>query len=325
MPRLKTAIGVAAVAFVSLGSSYATAQDSDADAERLFREGQRLLEERRFGEACPKFEQAYRKDRQLGTLINLAFCHKEQGAIWYAWLEFKEAEVRATELNRPDRREFARQRLLELEKQLPKVVIDNPRKMPLTEVLVEEKKVPEAERGAVFAAEEGRRKFTFRAKGKKQATVMVTVARGERAQHVVAPEMEDASGDDLPPAASAPLDPPRKVDSGSEAPAGDGTQRTLGWTAIAVGGVAGAVGAVTGIMTFTNGCANTQEPPQCTDAVRSSGDTTGAISTVSFIVAGVAIASGIVLLVTAPPASTASSAKRSPRLGFGVTGLSGTF
>ena len=92
--------------------------DKDADAERLFREGQKLLEERRYGEACPKFEAAYKKDQQLGTLLNLAYCHKEQGATWLAWVEFKEAEVKATELKRNDRRDFARQRMAELEKSL---------------------------------------------------------------------------------------------------------------------------------------------------------------------------------------------------------------
>jgi hypothetical protein len=138
------AIVALALVLVAGGVSSAHAQTREADAERLFREGQKLMEERRYGEACPKFEAAYKKDGALGTLINLAFCHKEQGAIWYAWLEFREAEVKATELNRPERRDFAHARLTELEKNLPKVVIDNPRKVPLTEVLVEDRKVWEA-------------------------------------------------------------------------------------------------------------------------------------------------------------------------------------
>jgi hypothetical protein len=307
------------------------AQDSDADAERLFREGQKLLEERRFGEACPKFEQAYRKDRQLGTLINLAFCHKEQGAIWYAWLEFKEAEVRATELNRPDRRDFARQRLAELEKLLPKVVVDNPRKMPLTQVLVEEKRVPEAERGAVFAAEEGNRKFIFRAKGKKPATQMVNVAKGERAQHVVVPEMEDAGPDDAPPPdhADAPSKPEVVGSDAAPDPNPGATQRTLGWVAIGAGGVALAIGSVTGLMAIT-----------AEDKTAASAHDAATVSTISFIVAGVGIGGGLVLLLTAAPSRSASATgamrtrtvatqraglRITPELGAGWAGLSGRF
>ena len=201
----------ALVALVAAGLIVGTprvawAQDREVDAERLFREGQKLLEERRFGEACPKFEAAYSKDHSLGTLINLAFCHKEEGALWYAWLEFREAEVKATELNRPDRRDFAKQRLTELEKQLPKVIIDNPRKVPLTDVLVEDRKVWEAERGAVFAAEVGTRRFIFKARGRKNGALLVNIVKGEKLQHVTVPDMEE--GSDEPPKTDTPSDAP---------------------------------------------------------------------------------------------------------------------
>lgn len=329
-----------AIALV-LASGSAAAQDREADAERLFREGQKLLEERRFGEACPKFEQAYSKDRQLGTLINLAFCHKEQGAIWYAWLEFREAEVKATELNRLDRRDFARQRLGELDKQLPRVVIDNPQKVSLTDVLVEDRKVWEAEHGAPFAAEQGQRKFVFRAKGKKPATVLITIAGSPRVQHVQVPEMEDGSPDP-PPAppqvneqAAAP--PPKTGDAGTERDAGS-MQRTIGWLAIGVGGVATVVGAIEGLITLSSPCSGGKG---CEPDERSSARTTGTIADVSFILAGIGIGGGAILLLTAPSAPSTQSATRvrpapraagagitphvTPRLGLGFIGLSGTF
>lgn len=326
-----------------LVSGAAAAQDREADAERLFREGQKLLEERRFGEACPKFEQAYSKDRQLGTLINLAFCHKEQGAIWYAWLEFREAEVKANELNRLDRRDFAKQRLVELEKQLPKLVVDNPQKVPLTDVLVEDRKVFEAERGAPFAAEQGQRKFVFRAKGKKPATALINVTGANKTQHVVVPEMEEGSADPPPPApvAAAPRDP-KGADAGTKADADAGsTQRTLGWVAIGVGGAAVVVGSITGLVTLSSPCSSGKlcEPDQ-----RDSAQSTGTISDVSFILGGLGIAGGVALLLTAPSSPPAASTQGTsqgtsrgrasartggagvtPQLGLGFVGLSGRF
>jgi hypothetical protein len=331
----------ASLALVLLTSS-AAAQTNEADAERLFREGQKLLEERRFGEACPKFEAAYSKDHSLGTLINLAFCHKEQGALWYAWLEFREAEVKATELNRTDRREFAKQRLVELEKQLPKVILDNPQKVPLTDVLVEDRKVWEAERGAVFAAEAGQRRFIFKAKGKKNAAVMVNVVKGDRPQRVTVPEMED--GAEAPaPSDRAPEPAPAKPDAAASSDSNRGsTQRTLGWVALGVGGVAAIIGTIEGIATFSNPCHGGKVGPECTPEERDSGSSTGAISDVSFVVAGLAVAGGLVLLLTAPsasppPAATAatrvvprSAASRrsisvTPKIGLGWASLSGTF
>jgi hypothetical protein len=336
---------------VLLGSGGAAAQDREADAERLFREGQKLLEERRFGEACPKFEAAYTKDHSLGTLINLAFCHKEQGAIWYAWLEFREAEVKATELNRPDRRDFAKQRLTELEKQLPKIVVDNPHKVPLTDVLVEDRKVWEAERGVVFAAEAGQRRFIFKAKGKRPAAALINVMKGDKVQHVSVPAMEDGVEAPAGNNGDHALDPPspKAEAAASSDPNAGSTQRTLGWVALGVGGVAAIIGGVAaiigtieGVSTFSNPCHGGKTGPECTPEERDSGSTTGAIADVSFVVAGLAVAGGLFLLLTAPSASSApppAAAKRvvrplpshapavsvTPRLGLGWASVSGTF
>jgi hypothetical protein len=329
------------VAF-ALGASGAHAQNKEADAERLFREGQKLLEERRFGEACPKFELAYSKDRQLGTLLNLAFCHKEQGALWYAWLEFREAELKATELNRVDRRDFAKQRLLELEKQLPRLVVDNPRKVPLTDVLIEDRKVWDAERGHVFAAEPGQRKFVFRAQGKMPATSLIKVSGSPKVQHVSVPVMQDGAAE--APAttdvgATAEAADPTDTDAKAGARTGS-TQRTLGWIAMGVGAVAAVVGVVEGIITLSSPCNGGKA---CDADDRSSASTTGTISDVSFVVAGLGLGGGAILLLTAPSPSRARSALGpapstglerparaggldvTPRLGLGFVGLTGRF
>jgi hypothetical protein len=332
------------LALMAAKSGTAAAEDKDSDAERLFREGQKLMEERNFGAACPKFEAAYTKDRALGTLINLAFCHKEQGAIWYAWLEFREAESKAIELNRADRRDFAKQRLAELEQKLPKVVIDNPQKIPLTDVLVEDRKVWEAERGAVFAAESGERKLTFRARGKKQATKIINVVgKGDKVQHVSLPEMED--GADEPPPVERALPPVKdkdKVEPSAKRDSNAGsTQRTLGWVAVGIGGVAAVVGTITGISTLQNQCAGNKCPlatrkPAEEEAIDSA-NTSGAISTVSFVLAVLGVGGGLALVFTAPTASGTTAIDRStpmprktgvaisPQIGAGWAGLSGTF
>ena len=306
-----------AVVLVAGSASVVHAQTREADAERLFREGQKLMEERRYGEACPKFEAAYKKDGALGTLINLAFCHKEQGAIWYAWLEFREAEVKATELNRLDRRDFAHGRLAELEKNLPKVIIDNPHKVALTDVLVEDRKVWEAERGAVFAAEGGQRKFTFRAKGKKPATVLINVARSDRPQRVSVPELETADDLPPPPPPAAPPEPvkPDKPETPAPPPASSSNpQRTIGWAAIGLGGAAAALGGVTGAMSYFGPCGH----KACAPDQRDSASTTAAIATISLVVAGAAVVGGVVLLLTAPSASPSSSSSAAERAKRGV-------
>lgn len=330
-----SALFVAAFATVAW-SSGASAQtpEKDADAERLFREGQKLLQERRYGEACPKFEAAYGKDHQLGTLLNLAYCHKEQGATWVAWLEFKEAEVRATELKRPDRRDFARQRMAELEKSLSRAVIDRSPKGEPTEVLVDDRRVPEAEKGVPFAIEPGQRKVTFRAKWKKDNTTMVSVAKSDRPQHIVVPPMED--DDPVPVIATPTPEPPKNDGPPAEPPRPGATQRTIAIALGAVGIVGLGVGAVTGVMALSNDCATggraTARCPGSDQASKdavSSGESTAAISTVGFIAGGAALTGAVLLYLTAPKAKATSSqesrARVVPELGAGWAGVRGTF
>jgi hypothetical protein len=342
----------ASVLVILLFSGVASAQDREADAERLFREGQKLLEERRYGEACPKFEQAYKKDGQLGTLLNLAFCHKEQGANWYAWLEFREAEVKAAELKRGERQEFARKRLDELEKNLPKVIIDNPQKFPLTEVLVEDRRVPEAERGAYFTAEEGKRKFTFRAKGKKSAAMLVNVARGDRAQRVTVPDMEDAPAPTTTVTPEKP-DKPDKPDPPKPPPDADKddpgkTQRILAYTAWGVGGAALVVGSIMGVEVMSLDCAgwgskcpNHGKNASVEENAAWQGDQdriTRRGNPVTFIFIGASAlgVGGVVLYLTAPTSASAASTDKAqtktargvavtPDVGPGWLGVHGSF
>ena len=332
-PRaLVSALLMSIVAFTAAPAWADGDKEREADAERLFREAQKLLEERRYVEACPKFQLAYEKDGKLGTLINLAFCHKEQGANWYAWLEFREAELKATELGRKDRVQFAREQRVALEKGLPKVVLDNPKKLEITELRIEDRKIPDPEK---FTAEEGQRKFVFKAKGKKSATLLVTIVPGARPQHIVVPPMEDGSDEPPPPPPTAVVDPktdpvkapppPPPVDEGIGS-----TQRTFAFVSFGVGAAAVAAGAVTGILVLTGPCKGSDSETtnmKCTNSEKQSARTLGTVSDISFIVAGAGAVIGLTLYLTAPSAPTRSGTRIviRPEVGLGYAGVSGSF
>jgi hypothetical protein len=221
---------------------------------------------------------------------------------------------------------------------LPKVMIDNPRKVPLTDVLVEDRKVWEAERGAVFAAEVGPRRFIFKARGRKNGVLLVNIVKGEKVQHVTVPDMEE--GSDEPPKPETPGDAPKSDPSpppaaGAE-PSDGSMQRTIGWVSIGVGGVAAIVGSIEGISTLNNACSGGKS---CTADEKSSGNTSATISDIAFVVAGLGVVGGIALIATAPSSSSSSAAPASgsspsrhagavtvtPKLGLGWASLSGTF
>jgi hypothetical protein len=63
-----------------------------AEAEQRFRDGKRLMGEKKYAEACLAFETSQRLDPAVTTLVNLADCREKNGQIQSAWTAFLEAE-----------------------------------------------------------------------------------------------------------------------------------------------------------------------------------------------------------------------------------------
>ena len=94
-----------------------------ADAEALFRLGHQLYEEKRYVEACPKFQESFRLDPATGSLLALAACHEAEGKLASAWAEYNETAARARKDGRTDRADAAQQRVAVLEPKLARVTI----------------------------------------------------------------------------------------------------------------------------------------------------------------------------------------------------------
>jgi hypothetical protein len=145
-----------------------------------------------------------------------------------------------------------------------------------------------------------------------------------------APGASALAGSNGAPAASAGAGTP-------EHPASGGGKSALPWVAFGVGGAGLVVGAVTGAMALgkhsdlsnsctlpNNGCPTAQQ-----DSLNSY-HTLGAVSTVGFIVGGVGVVAGVVLLLTQPkgesaPAPQAAGLHVVPVVGPGSLGAFGSF
>jgi hypothetical protein len=314
-------------ALLATGPAFGQGSEKDADAERLFTEAKKLMEDKKFAEACPKLESAYRKDQQNGTLLNLAFCHGEMGAKWLAWTEFREAESKSTDAKRKD---FARDKMKELEKGLTKLVVDPQTKYELTEVILEDRRIFDAEKSTPFFAEpNNQRKVIFHAKGKKPAIQLISVGGPkEKIQHITVPEMADEEPtpalpvEPTPPATATPATPPPATKSTWSG------QKTLGLIvgALGLGGIA--VGGVFGLKTMSGSCADDTVDGSCTPDERNAASTDGSISTIAFIAGGSLLVGGVVLFLTAPSGSKTGALKPASitaNVGPTWAGLSGTF
>jgi hypothetical protein len=117
------ACGLASAALVlTLAPRPARANDPVA-ADALFQAAKRLMGDKQFAEACPKFDASYKLDPTLGTLLNLADCYEKVGRIATAWSTWGEAMEKA-QRDGDKRAEFAKSRREALFPRLPKVVIN---------------------------------------------------------------------------------------------------------------------------------------------------------------------------------------------------------
>lgn len=92
-------------------------------AQALFDDGRRLMDAKRYSEACPKLAESQRLDPGGGTLLNLAICHEGEGKLATAKNDFDEALAVAVRDGRRDRQTIARQRIAAIEAAVPRVTV----------------------------------------------------------------------------------------------------------------------------------------------------------------------------------------------------------
>jgi hypothetical protein len=218
---------------------------------------------------------------------------------------------------------------------------------PGMQVMLDDKPVNVASLGIKRAVDPGNHSLKVTATGFKAAALSFKVPEGgsvnepitlERAGEVapIPPASASATTTASAPPTAAPTDTASTAGGGETPPPKSGGS-VLPWVAFGVGGVGLAVGTITGILaigkhsTLAGECSGT-----CPSSAQSDLDSyhlMGTLSTVGFIVGGVGVAAGVVLLFVHPgraeatPAATAPAAKIDiqPVVGFGTIGAVGHF
>jgi tetratricopeptide (TPR) repeat protein len=119
---LRATFTIACALAVPAAPAYAQ-PSSQVTAEALFREGRRLVDARRYPEACEKFSASQKLDPAVGTLLNLGRCYDKVGRTAAAWATYQEAIAVAKATGQTEREEIARERSEELEPRLPRLTI----------------------------------------------------------------------------------------------------------------------------------------------------------------------------------------------------------
>lgn len=329
MERIRQRLVCAALgAALVVGWSGRARAGNEAAAEALFVEAKKLVAQRKYAEACPKFAESNRLDRGAGTLIHLADCYEKNKQTASAWATYKEAASAAQALGRSDWEKLANKRAAALEPKLAKITVRVAAPVPKLEVTRDGELLAEASWGIALPVDVGEHRFEASAPGHKPFKTAVTITKDGEQQEVSLPALEEEPAPPPAAEAAAPAPPPPVQIEG-------GGQRTLGFVVGGVGLAALAAGAVTGLMAMSENDASKEECPndgacasQAAVDANDSARTFGTISTVAFGVGAVGIAAGAVLLLTAPSDKDRSAAGLrvvpyggARAAGLGVTGV----
>lgn len=298
-------------ALVSAPRARAQAGDK-ALAEELFRQGQALMHEQRYAEACPKLAESQRMDPSTGTLLNLGTCHEKEGKLASAWSEFNDALQLAQRDDRQDRVAFAKEHIAAIEPRLSRLKIElSPiGDQPDLEVRLDGKVVGRPAFGVAMPVDPGPHEVGASAPGKHPWQTTVVAAEGPASVAVVIPALTDAPETMTPGAAPA-------SGARTDRPPSDGkAQRIVAYALGGVGVVGLAVGSVFGMKAISKnqesndkGCTDNHCSPDAAE-IRRDAQAAGTASTVAFVIGGAALAGGVVLFLTAPKSRTSAATAR---------------
>jgi hypothetical protein len=119
-----TALTVAWAALSSTARTARAAPQSGADAaEMLDAQGTSLMQEHRYGDACPKLAESDRLKPGTGVLLRLALCYELSGKTASAWSAYRQAVGRARRASDASVADLASRHADELEPRVPKLVV----------------------------------------------------------------------------------------------------------------------------------------------------------------------------------------------------------
>jgi hypothetical protein len=275
----------------------AAAQNRDAaTAEALFRQGRQAMEAKNYADACQKFAESEKLDAAAGTLMNLATCEEKLGKLASAWQHWKEAIDALPP--KDDRGTFARSRVEELEKKLPRLQVT------LTsgadqgaKVFRDDIELGPGGQGVPLPVDPGPHTITVRLAGHFPKSVNVSLAIGETSQVELHP------GDVDPNANKATVTGDTKK----------GSSRTLGWVLGGVGLVGVGAGVASGLVlvntkkTVADNCSVDKVCNADGLNAAATGKKLLVVNTVGWVVGALGLGFGAYFVLSAPKSQTTAA------------------
>ncbi len=287
-------------------------------AETMFEEGRALMQQQRYTEACAKFEASQGLDPGIGTILHLADCYEKLGRTASAWATFKEAASLARLRAQEERERIALTRAASLEQRLSRLTVRVPEKHRVQglEVRLEGNAIPTASWNTPIPVDPGGVRIQALAPGRHPWNGVAQVAPEARDTSIEVPLLDaapESSGDAEGASGSADA---TLTAAGDRARTGS-TQRTVGWVVGGAGVVGLGLGAFLGLRASSKNDESLDYCPNADNrcsaegvALRDDAKSYATMSTIGFAAGGALLATGLVLVLTAPKDHSTSAASR---------------
>jgi hypothetical protein len=315
---LSLSIALAGGVAFALAPSMAEAQDKTAVAQRLFTEGRARLKAQDYERACALLAESAELDAKVGTLASLGQCEEGRGLLANAWVAWQKA-VYAAQASNDRRLEAVKSDFQRVDERVPKLLINASSPPPELRVIIDgDISLSAASLGIPFPVNVGSHTLQATAPGKQPWSAQVDASIERQQISVNVPRLADrVQGESVAPetavvATPAPVEVGRPARTGSSSPL-----RPLGVTLGIFGLVTlgGASYAWWGYAiphnraSYSDGCVG----DVCTGqgkADRENAVTAGNIATGLVIGGAALVATGVLLWVVAPRASSRSPSAR---------------
>lgn len=305
-------VSSALIAALALEAGAARADDP---SQKLFDEGNALAAKGNYEEACPKLAESLRLEPAVGTQFNLADCYEHLGRVATAHALYIDVIRIAHSAGKFQREEAAKQRAALVEPKVPHLRLKSSAVAPGYTLKLDGKELTR-DQWSDLPLDPGPHTVVASAPGRTDETRTITLEAGKSLEL----EMPDVV-DPNPPA------PPPQVEPPEAAPAPRSTARKIGTPLVEGITLAGLItGSIAGGLALSKKGDAEDLCPEATYHFRcptkagadawSSASSTGNVSTIAFAIGGVALATTIVLWVTAPPRHGARALSATPGIAF---------
>jgi tetratricopeptide (TPR) repeat protein len=301
-------------------TSIAYADDKDKEkADALFKQGKKLMGERKFSEACDVFEEVMTLDPGIGAELNIARCYEEWGKLARAFRAYKQADKMAKDAS--DSRAAKIEALIkQLDPTVPRLTMIFPPEADARSVTIDGAPIEDITQPVLLDPGPHKVEYTTSSGGKKSKTI--AIEKGEKLGaklHDLPPKVAlDDAVDRPPPAPPGPPPPPSPPPTESTPSAPD-PGRNFRLAAYGVGGAGVvAVGISSYLALSARSKYNDALKTDCmgkTNACSAAGLTAthdarheANVATVVFSLGLAAVGGGVVLYLIAPHATQSENA-----------------